>query len=369
MIIRTAFIQAFYLFTLGSLWAEPGGDGHFPGISQFFDDGAFREIQTVQGRDLQVDGKLVSVGDLSKQLARRSVSLTLPEAQPADSPLSLRDLYRKCRQSVFSIAEVRGCEGCGETHVTPFGTGFAISADGVLLTNLHLITELGSKSRLVASTTDGTTYPVVEVVASSERDDATVIRIDASGLKPLPLSADNQVGTRVSVISNPRGHLFSLSEGIVTRLFTQSSKRLMHISAEIAVGSSGAPVIDSSGNVVGMVATGRPLNDQMIVRGCIPSQSLLELVTDADFGMPEEVYDPHATERACMEATFAAMKQLAEQRGKIPSKELNQKMVKLLAVMKYAAERCPNHPVAKQFSRFTESRRKPSESRTTRVQE
>ncbi len=72
--------------------------------------------------------------------------------------------------------------------------------------------------------------------------------------EPLQLSVDNFVGTRVSVISHPRGHLFSLSEGIVTRLFTEYSARTMLISAEYAIGSRGAPVLDSSGKVLGMVA-------------------------------------------------------------------------------------------------------------------
>ena len=76
----------------------------------------------------------------------------------------------------------------------------------------------------------------------------------------------------------------------------------MLISADYAVGSSGAPVLVSSGNVLGMVVFTSKLNDQMIFRGCTPTQSLLELLTDSEPERPQVAPDPLATERACLKA-------------------------------------------------------------------
>ncbi len=349
MIVRASSILALVLCTFEDLRAEPGKEEGVSKAAQFFDDGAFRKLQTDQALALQKKGRLVTADELGKQLERKSVELTLPKAESPASPLSLREIYRKCSQSIFSIAEVRDCEGCGKTHVTPYGTGFAVTADGVLLTNHHLIESLGPNSRMVASSVDGTTYPVVEVLAASRIDDAAAIRIAGSGFKPLALSTDNLAGTRVSVISHPRGHLFSLSEGIVTRRFTQFSTRSMLVSAEYAVGSSGAPVLDSSGNVLGMVAVTESLNDQMVVRGCIPSQSLLELITDSEFESPKPAHDPLAAERACLKETFAAMQQLMQQQGKIPPQELTERLGVLNASMKHSAELCPDDPIAKRY--------------------
>lgn len=349
MIVRASSILALVLCTFEDLRAEPGKEEGVSKATQFFDDGAFRKLQTDQALALQKKGRLVTADELGKQLERKSVELTLPKAVPLAAPLSLRETFRKCSQSIFSIAEVRDCEGCGKTHVTPYGTGFAVTADGVLLTNLHLIESLGPNSRMVASAVDGTTYPVVEILAASKIDDAAAIRIDGSGFKPLALSTDNLVGTQVSVISHPRGHLYSLSEGIVTRLFTQFSTRMMLVSAEYAVGSSGAPVLDSSGNVLGMVAVTKSLNDQMVVRGCIPSQSLLELITDSEFESPKAVHDPLAVERVCLKETFAAMQQLMQQQGKIPPQELTERLGVLNASMKHSAALCPDDPIAKRY--------------------
>ena len=328
---------------------KPGNQGSVSKAAQFFDDGAFRKLQIDQALALRKKGHLIKANELGKQLKRKSVQLTLPKADSPASPLSLSEIYRKCSQSIFSIAEVRDCEGCGKTHVTPYGTAFAVTADGVLLTNYHLIESLGPNSRMVATAVDGTTYPVVEVLAASKIDDAAAIRIGGSGFIPLALSTDNVAGKRVSVISHPRGHLFSLSEGIVTRLFTQFSTRSMLISAEYAVGSSGAPVLDSSGNVLGMVAVTESLNDQMVLRGCIPSQSLLELITASGFDSPKPAPDPLAAERACLKETFAAMQQMMQQQGKIPPQEFTERLGVLNASMKHSAERCPDDPIAKRY--------------------
>ena len=357
MIIRAVFFQVLVLVTVGNLLADPSGEREISTVNQFFDDGSFRKLQTAQGRALQAKGSLVKASELAKQLERPTVDLDLPKAASSVSPMSLSELYRKCRQSVFSLAEVRDCEGCGEIHVTPCATGFAITADGVLLTNHHVISVLDSSSRLVASTVDGKTYPVVEVLASSEKSDVAAIRIDGSGFEPLQLSVDNCVGTRVAVISHPGGHLYSLSEGIVTRLCTSFLERTMVISAEYAVGSSGAPVLDSSGKVLGMVASTSSLNNQMMLRGCIPSQSLLEIFTQSEPGAAPEIQDPFATERACLKATFASVKQLVllHHEGKISPEEMHERFNKLHSIMMHAIEKCPNDPVAKEYSEIAES--------------
>jgi hypothetical protein len=132
MMIRIDFVQIFVLFAIGSVCAEPKNDGEKSLAARFFDDGAFRKLQTDQARVLQAKRHLVNAGDFSKQLERRSATLSLPEVTAPTSPHSLKELYWKCSESICSIVEVRGCEGCGEAHITPYGTAFAITAGGPL---------------------------------------------------------------------------------------------------------------------------------------------------------------------------------------------------------------------------------------------
>ena len=220
-------------------------------------------------------------------LDRKTCKVSLPRQRGSEAKPSLASLYRECSRSVVSIAEVRNCEGCKQVHVTPLATGFMVTADGVLCTNRHVVEELDPQSLLVASTMDGTSYPVVEVLASSQKDDSALLRIDGDGFTPIPLSKKNPVGTRIAVVSHPSAFVYSLSEGIVSRLAIQASRREMLISAEFATGSSGAPVFDFAGNVLGMVAYTADLNGQMTLRSCIPSQSLLELVEGSNIDASE----------------------------------------------------------------------------------
>ena len=356
MMLRITFIQALGIFTFGisSLWAQHSENDSAARAPRFFDDGEFRDRQTSEARAFEEKGVLVSGGDLAKQLDRKFYKLNFPKEDRSAASLSLRELYLQCGQSVFSLAEVRDCEGCGKLHVTPVGTGFAITDEGVLLTNRHVIESIGPTSRIVASTADGKSYPVVEVLASSQKDDVAVVRVDGSGFRALRLGTDNRVGTRVAVVSHPRTAPHYLSEGIVSRLSSHYSTRTMFISAEYAMGSSGAPVLDESGNVLGMVARTNDLNGQMILHGCIPTQSLLELFTDYEIQPPQESPDPFATEKACLKTTFAAMQRLFSQEGKIPPEEMNKRFVVLHASMMHAIEVCPDDPIAKRYSDFYE---------------
>ena len=121
-----------------------------------------------------------------------------------------------------------------------------------------------------------------------------VVRLGGSGFKPIPLSsADGIAGAPVTVISHPNGMFYTVSQGIVSRLYRaqQRSHRgapRLAITADFARGSSGSPVLDSAGNVVGVVSStnsiyynkdeGIDRNLQMVLKSCIPVSALRELL-------------------------------------------------------------------------------------------
>ena len=321
-----------------------------PQNGQFFDDGSFRSTQRTQTLKLLKEKRLKTGKQLARDLDRKKSKVSLPPERGSEAKKpSLASLYRECSRSVVSIAEVRNCEGCQQVHVTPLATGFMVTADGVLYTNRHVVEELDSQSLLVASTMDGTSYPVVEVLASSQKDDSALLRIDGDGFTPVPLSKKNPVGTRIAVVSHPSAFVYSLSEGIVSRLAIQASRREMFISAEFATGSSGAPVFDFAGNVLGMVAYTADLNGQMTLRGCIPSQSLMELVEGSEIEPLKAGPDPFATERECLKATFAKIKTLVK-RTDLSMEQFSREFQELNAVMVHIMKLCPNDPIANQYS-------------------
>ena len=99
------------------------------------------------------------------------------------------------------------------------------------------------------------------------------------------------VGDPVWVISHPASTFYYLSHGIVGRRFVQSRRgreiELLDITADYARGSSGAPVLDATGAVVGVVRSTRSIyyeeddgqqkNLQMVFKHCVPARAVKEL--------------------------------------------------------------------------------------------
>jgi S1-C subfamily serine protease len=139
---------------------------------------------------------------------------------------------------------------------------------------------------------NGKTFVVSEVLAANKSADVALLRLRDAKLTPLPLAVRAPVGTAVSVISHPDGRYFTMTKGDVSRYFVARSKtgqaNRMAITADYAKGSSGAPVLDSTGAVVGMVSAtnsiyyskvkGHNENLQMVVKSCVPVDAIHRLL-------------------------------------------------------------------------------------------
>jgi len=127
------------------------------------------------------------------------------------------------------------------------------------------------KSYVVAADADGQVFPVRAVLAADTESDTCLLRIDARGLKPLPFRFGARTGERVYCLSHPGGYYFMFTEGMIARLNRRPNDALddpkqpstqltrpvlfLNVTAEFAPGSSGAPIVDEAGNVVGQVAS------------------------------------------------------------------------------------------------------------------
>jgi len=169
----------------------------------------------------------------------------------------LTELAQRLQKSVVVI-EVDPVFG----DPTSTGTGFFISSDGQIATNYHVVEGAGSLS---ARTYQGKTIRVEAIVATDETNDLAVIRAETGEYLPLTLgrSSSIETGERVVVLGNPLGLDFTLSEGIVSAVRGAEDLKdrgldvpHLQISAPISFGSSGSPVMNLSGEVIGVVAQG-----------------------------------------------------------------------------------------------------------------
>jgi hypothetical protein len=133
------------------------------------------------------------------------------------------------------------------------GTGFVVSADGVVVTNYHVI-ETGNAA--IVKFPDDTTLPVDGVLAADKVRDLAVIKIHGKSFRTLALgdSDDIQVGEEVVAIGNPLSLESTVSNGIISGLRTSKEQggKFLQTTAPISPGSSGGPLFNMRGEVVGI---------------------------------------------------------------------------------------------------------------------
>lgn len=135
------------------------------------------------------------------------------------------------------------------------GSGFFVRS-GVIVTNLHVIK--GATAASVKPISRPGTYEVTGVVGIDAAQDLALLRVKGLDAPPLQLgnSKNAAVGEQVFAVGNPEGLEGTFSEGIVSGIRAIGKNELLQISAPISPGSSGGPVIDSAGKVLGIaVAT------------------------------------------------------------------------------------------------------------------
>ena len=236
-------------------------------------------------------GQTVDVPILIRQLTHSTCSLDLQA--PDSGVYDPADLYLSASKSVVVVSGIYHCGSCSDWHVST-ASGFVLTADGAIVTNYHVV-DSPEYQTLVVMTADRQVHPVKRVLAASRADDLAILKIDAEGLRPLPLvgsRADAPVGSPISVISHPDGRYYHYSDGVISRhLRLDASGRTIEaltISAEYARGSSGAPVLNHQGQVVAVVSNTesiyhtqdgpRQRDLQMVVRTCAPAASILRLI-------------------------------------------------------------------------------------------
>ena len=130
------------------------------------------------------------------------------------------------------------------------GSGFTIQDDKIV-TNYHVIKDmLVGGAKLVGK--EGV-HRVEVLVVDKERDLAIVkvTGIDAPALR-LGDSDTVQIGERVYVAGNPQGLEGTFSDGIISAVRGDSRDKLFQMTAPISQGSSGGPVFNEKGEVIGV---------------------------------------------------------------------------------------------------------------------
>jgi tetratricopeptide (TPR) repeat protein len=218
------------------------------------------------------------------------VFLFLP-LHPAAAQDLLPDLVRRIKPSAVAIEtyDVRG-------EKLSRGSGFFIETDRIV-TNRHVIE--GAYRAEIHSTT-GNVFPVKSVLAVDAEGDIALLKIDppANPVRPLPLDKTSpQEGESIVVIGNPLGLEGSVTNGIVSAVRDiPTFGRIIQITAPISSGSSGSPVVNMQGQVIG-IATLQVTGGQS-VNFAIPSERISQLQIATPIALSELVAATGRNKRA-----------------------------------------------------------------------
>ncbi|WP_030259731.1 S1C family serine protease [Streptomyces violens] len=176
-------------------------------------------------------------------------------------PTSVSGIAQRALPSVVTI-DAQGAGGEGGT-----GTGFVYDKQGHILTNNHVVASAADGGKLTVTFSNGKKY-AAEVVGRAQGYDVAVIKLknpDDATLTPLPLgkSANVAVGDATIAIGAPYGLSGTVTTGIVSAKdrpvassdgggTNASYMSALQTDASINPGNSGGPLMDASGNVIGI---------------------------------------------------------------------------------------------------------------------
>lgn len=194
---------------------------------------------------------VAAIGVLSYRLGGLQSAAAAPTPRPTPTPTgtpSVADVFQQVGPSVVVIRTQDA-----------LGTGVVAADDGTVLTANHVI---AGATRITLTFEDGSTAPA-QVASTDPAHDVATLRPGrtTATLVPAVLGGDVAVGAPVVAVGNPLGLTFSVSSGVVSGLDRRGRtdagdfSGLIQFDASVNAGSSGGPLLDADGAVVGIVVS------------------------------------------------------------------------------------------------------------------
>ncbi len=160
------------------------------------------------------------------------------------------------------------------------GTGFMVASDGWIITNQHVL-----KDALYTNLTfgNGAVSGEAILVAQDPQVDLALLKIEAKHMPHVTLDTSDKVspGQTITVIGNPRRLQNTVTSGIISQLRTQADGTLwLQISAPISPSSSGSPLFNAQGRVIGVACASLTGSGNQNLNFAIPVRYIRQLMNE-----------------------------------------------------------------------------------------
>ncbi|HUQ27234.1 MAG TPA: serine protease [Usitatibacter sp.] len=178
-----------------------------------------------------------------------------PPATPAPMSSAAERVYELARPRILQVRTLLQAAG----RQTTIGSGFLVTADGLAITNYHVVSQFALDPRtyrLEYLAPDGARGPL-RVLALDVAHDLAVVQVDRTGLPHFDFDARALAGRlpkgeRLYAMGNPLDLGFTIVEGTYNGLVDKSYDERIHFSGAINPGMSGGPVAGNDGRLIGV---------------------------------------------------------------------------------------------------------------------
>jgi len=178
------------------------------------------------------------------------------------------------------------------------GSGFFLRPS-VIATNLHVIK--GAERAYSKIVGENAKHDVAGTVAVDAAHDLALLQVTGAKAPQLKLGDSRQtaVGDQVYAVGNPRGLEGTFSQGIVSGIRELGSETVLQVTAPISPGSSGGPVLNAHGEVIGVAAAA--FNDSQNLNFAIPSSYVAALVSKLGPATPLSALSATAVQKSVLD--------------------------------------------------------------------
>jgi hypothetical protein len=198
------------------------------------------------------------------------------------------------------------------------GSGFVVS-ENVIATNYHVIS-LGNEGYIQKSQTDSVKIPIKKIIAVDVENDLALLEVDNLNLPNLEISKEPlSIGEKIYVTGNPMGLSGTFSDGIISANRKLLNIDVIQITAPVSSGSSGGPVFNVGGKVVGVVFLSQKSGQNL--NFVVPGEKLVNLLGKKRVSIKLNQPQPEAAAESDMSSIFVEKFTDAES-GKIKGMKL-----------------------------------------------
>ena len=163
------------------------------------------------------------------------------------------------------------------------GSGFFVKPN-LIATNYHVIEGAAKGTAKVVG--KSTRYKIEGVTATDKTNDIALLKVTASGIKPLSLGDSDKVriGETVYITGTSKGLKGTFSNGIISSKQSEDTKERLQMTAPISPGSRGGPMLNTKGEVIGV--SFMTLEGEQNLNFAIPSETLKKLLKQSKLAKP-----------------------------------------------------------------------------------